>query len=338
MSEKLKLSRRKMLAGLGTIGIASGAAGYGTYAAFNDEETQNTTFTAGELDLRVSYRASYNGAQVAKDDDDDDSKAIELDPTEEDGQVALSISDVKPGDVGSLNFTIETTSNSNDAWVLSQLNVASSTDGTVTEPEAQVDDDFEDLDLDEDELPDNSSKPGELQYFLEFIGFYDSNDKSNFFDSSGDEPSYDFDGNTPGVPAEFYDNADEGNGYVARTLNDLATQDLQQGTNSHVDVTDEDSDYTGAVIVDGNPKPPTENIQNTALDTLDSGDSVNFGYDWHLPYQTGNAVQGDTIDIEFTFIAIQDRFSQLPENADNFFNPADGTNSGNAETTTTPEN
>jgi hypothetical protein len=44
-------------------------------------------------------------------------------------------------------------------------------------------------------------------------------------------------------------------------------------------------------------------------------------------------VQGDSIEIEFKFIAIQDRFSQLPNNADNFLNEADGENSENAETT-----
>jgi hypothetical protein len=111
-------------------------------------------------------------------------------------------------------------------------------------------------------------------------------------------------------------------------------------TNSDVDVDDEDSDYTGAVIVDGKPDDTSDNTQNgTVLDPLGPGgdagnpeNSINFGYDWHLPYQTGNVVQGDSIEIEFTFIAIQDRFSELPSSADDFFNPADGTNSGNATT------
>jgi predicted ribosomally synthesized peptide with SipW-like signal peptide len=335
MSEKLKLSRRKMLAGLGTIGIASGAAGYGTYAAFNDEESQTTTFTAGELDLRVAYTASYNGEKVANDSDDTDE--IELDPTQEDGQLSLKITDLKPGDVGSLNFEIETTENSNDAWVLSQINIANSVDGRDTEPEAQVDDD-----VDLDEVPnDESMEPGELEYALEFIGFYDSNDLSQFFDDSSGG-GYDFDGNTPAVPAAFYDNAQTNDtpAYLPRTLNDLATQDLQQGTNSNVDVTDEDSDYTGAVIVDGDPDNTSDNTQNDALDPLGPGgdagnpeNSINFGYDWHLPANTGNVVQGDSIEIEFKFIAIQDRFSQLPNNADNFLNEADGENSENAETT-----
>jgi predicted ribosomally synthesized peptide with SipW-like signal peptide len=328
----IELSRRKVLAGLGTVGVASSAAGYGTFAAFNDVESQNTTLTAGELDLRVAYTASYNGDPVANDNNDTDE--IELDPTQEDGQIKLSISDVKPGDVGSLNFEIETTENSNPAWILSQINIANSKDNRVTEPEAQVDDD-----VDLNDVGGTSDTPGELEYALRLIGFYDSNDLSQFFDDSSGG-GYDFDGATPNVPTAFYDNAQEGEGYVARRLIDLATQDLQQGTNSTIDVTDEDSDYTGAVIVDGNPDDTSDNTQNgTALDPLGPGgdagnpeNSINFGYDWHLPYQTGNVVQGDTIEIEFRFIAIQDRFSQLPDNADNFFNEADGENSGNATT------
>jgi predicted ribosomally synthesized peptide with SipW-like signal peptide len=327
----IELSRRKVLAGLGTVGVASSAAGYGTFAAFNDVESQNTTLTAGELDLRVAYTASYNGENVASDDDGTDE--IELDPTQSDGQVKLNITDVKPGDVGSLNFEIETTENSNPAWVLSRVNVASSGEGNNTEPEKNTD----------------PADGGEIEENLLMLGFYDSNDLSNFFDSSGGG-GYDFDGKTPNVPTAFFDNAQDpddtpGQGpYRARTLTNIATQPLQQGTNGK-EAMDEDGDYVGSVILDGEVPDPSDNTRNSSsmqpddLDPLgpggdnNSANSINFGYDWHLPYQTGNDVQGDTLEIGFEFIAIQDRFSQLPKNADDFLNPANGTNSGNATTT-----
>jgi predicted ribosomally synthesized peptide with SipW-like signal peptide len=323
MSEKLKLSRRKMLAGLGTIGIASGAAGYGTYAAFNDEESQNTTFTAGELDLRVSYTASYNGVPAARDNDGTDE--IELVEGNE-GQLNLKIHDLKPGDVGSLNFEIETTANSNPAWILSQINIAESKDNGMTEPEKEDDND-----------PDS----GELEENLMFIGFYDSDDTSEFFDDS-EGGSYNFVEN-PDVPTSFYDNAQGEDGYEPRTLVDLATQDLQQGTNGAE--AENTGEYRGAIVVDGKPDDTSDNTQNSQ-DTTDDGDldplgpggddtranSVNFGYDWHLPFQTNNAPQGDTLEVEFKFIAIQDRFSGLPNNAAVFTNEGDGENSGKATT------
>lgn len=59
--KKLELSRRKVLGGLGTIGIASAGAGLGTSAYFSDEETfKNNTLTAGSLDLKVDWEEHYS--------------------------------------------------------------------------------------------------------------------------------------------------------------------------------------------------------------------------------------------------------------------------------------
>lgn len=56
------LSRRKLLAGLGAVGIASAGAGLGTTAYFSDEESfEGNTLTAGEFDLKMDYRMTYNG-------------------------------------------------------------------------------------------------------------------------------------------------------------------------------------------------------------------------------------------------------------------------------------
>ena len=56
------LSRRRVLGGLGAIGIASAGAGLGTTAFFSDGETfGNNAISAGELDLKLDYRATYDG-------------------------------------------------------------------------------------------------------------------------------------------------------------------------------------------------------------------------------------------------------------------------------------
>jgi predicted ribosomally synthesized peptide with SipW-like signal peptide len=57
--EPYTISRRSVLAGLGTIGIASAGAGLGTTAFFSDEERVSASLEAGRLDLKLDYRASY---------------------------------------------------------------------------------------------------------------------------------------------------------------------------------------------------------------------------------------------------------------------------------------
>jgi hypothetical protein len=60
MTNELNISRRKVLAGLGTIGIASAGAGLGTTAFFRDEESVAAELEAGRLDVKLDYRATYN--------------------------------------------------------------------------------------------------------------------------------------------------------------------------------------------------------------------------------------------------------------------------------------
>jgi predicted ribosomally synthesized peptide with SipW-like signal peptide len=56
-----ELSRRKILAGLGTIGLASAGAGLGTSAYFSDrEDFENNQLVAGELDLQVDWQEHYS--------------------------------------------------------------------------------------------------------------------------------------------------------------------------------------------------------------------------------------------------------------------------------------
>ncbi|RLM67330.1 VWA domain-containing protein [Halorubrum sp. Atlit-8R] len=61
-NDKIGLSRRKVLAGLGAVGVASAGAGLGTTAYFNDTESfEGNTLTAGELDLKLDYKSTYLG-------------------------------------------------------------------------------------------------------------------------------------------------------------------------------------------------------------------------------------------------------------------------------------
>jgi hypothetical protein len=62
MSEKdnIDLTRRQILGGLGTVGVAAAGAGYGTTAFLADRESLgNGRLVAGELDLRAGYEEYY---------------------------------------------------------------------------------------------------------------------------------------------------------------------------------------------------------------------------------------------------------------------------------------
>lgn len=84
--DTIGLSRRKMLAGLGAIGVASAGAGLGTTAYFNDTESfEGNQLTAGQLDLLVDWQQTYDfgeGRQFVSahpDHDGDGEQSVNID-------------------------------------------------------------------------------------------------------------------------------------------------------------------------------------------------------------------------------------------------------------------
>ncbi|WP_251343718.1 SipW-dependent-type signal peptide-containing protein [Haloplanus halophilus] len=56
------ITRRRLLAGLGTVGVASAGAGLGTTAYFSDRESfEGNRLTAGQFDLMVDWQVTYRG-------------------------------------------------------------------------------------------------------------------------------------------------------------------------------------------------------------------------------------------------------------------------------------
>jgi len=105
MSEdKFNLSRRKALAALGTIGVASAGAGLGTSAYFSDQETfENNQLTAGTLDLGVGYSTHYS------DWSDDEGDDVEVNMYDGEAGETGDASDLTPGFTGLP---------ANDAWLI----------------------------------------------------------------------------------------------------------------------------------------------------------------------------------------------------------------------------
>ena len=62
------LTRRRILGGIGAVGVASVGAGLGTSAYFSDTESfEGNTLTAGELDLKVGWQQVYYGPNGLED-------------------------------------------------------------------------------------------------------------------------------------------------------------------------------------------------------------------------------------------------------------------------------
>ncbi|SDG02745.1 SipW-cognate class signal peptide [Halorubrum xinjiangense] len=84
--DTIGLSRRKMLAGLGAVGIASAGAGLGTTAYFNDTESfEGNQLTAGQLDLLVDWQQTYDFGEgdtfvsAHPDHDGDGEQSVDID-------------------------------------------------------------------------------------------------------------------------------------------------------------------------------------------------------------------------------------------------------------------
>ena len=127
------LSRRKMLLGLGAVGVASAGAGLGTTAYFNDTETfEGNILSAGELDLFVDYAASYDSDGAVDNMADMASGTQDGDPA----GMFYQLDDVKPGDSGHVEFCFRIVDNPSYVWACGDLSQA---ENGMNEPEMAVD-------------------------------------------------------------------------------------------------------------------------------------------------------------------------------------------------------
>ena len=302
---KITLSRRKALAGIGTIGTASALGLGGTYAQFTDTENESVTFTAGGIDGTLSWSGSYNGEDV---NSHLDNVTTDIEGSDVGGTVHFS--DIKPGDYGSVNFEIEV--QNNPAWVASCLDYSNNIDYANFEPEIDADPQLTNdsyINVNEGELDGNetvplngsaSTTPGELAPNLLTLPYYDSDGDSQFFDSSGVSnlpPDSDF-----AVPSGFWSNSEDGtkpHKYLApRSVYDVATSEGSQNT----EVWNGGDPYTckapdgasvanGCVFLDGAQAGGPSGDNTREAEPLQPGDKLYFGYDFHLPFGTGNAAQ-----------------------------------------------
>ena len=137
--DKIGLSRRKMLVGLGAVGVASAGAGLGTTAYFNDTETfENNTLTAGELDLFVHVDYSEDQGSYG---DYSTPEGTYIDGNvvggSEGDALSIEVSDLKPGDSGEGEFCFSIVDNPAYMWMCGEL--TANDENGQTEPETDAD-------------------------------------------------------------------------------------------------------------------------------------------------------------------------------------------------------
>ncbi|MFC3477065.1 VWA domain-containing protein [Halobacterium litoreum] len=127
-----RLSRRRVLGGLGAIGLASAGAGLGTSAFLNDRESfEDAVLTAGTLDLLVDYHSYWDQGRAGSG---------QVTGTKDgSGTVSGTLTDVKPGDSGLLAFCPRIVDNPAYLWLCGEL--TSNDENGQTEPEANHSDD-----------------------------------------------------------------------------------------------------------------------------------------------------------------------------------------------------
>jgi len=341
---KLTLSRRKALAGLGTIGAATAAGGFATYAQFTDNEDVDMTFSTGEIDGALSYAATYNGQEIKSMGAEGGSITH---PHVKEGAEAngvgaganLKLNDLKPGDYGSILFKLEV--QTNPAWVINCLGQ----EGTVTEINyGEYDGEYESWQeliaacyskLLGRSISSTDWAQGNLGDLLMVIPFYDEDPMSTFFDSGGPGTLDAEERYGVGSPGAFWANEQEDLNPLffnqARSASGVQTTLWPDGDVKSVEPGDLACD-TGCYLLHGQMSDLTggESSDNTPDEDaapLQPGDTMYFGYDWHLPWEVGNYAESVTYDFDVGFSFVQERhsagstFSNMyqyePDNANN---------------------
>lgn len=329
-----RLSRRKALAGIGTIGAAAGIGGLGTFASFTDTEDAQFTFTAGGIDGHLTAHMAYNG--------DDLASSLSPQPGGTPG-VQISLDDVKPGDYGSICFDLEV--ENNPAWVASCIGIDEDIDHRTYEPEVAADPDVDASDIGAADL--NNDPDGELAESTLVIPFYRESCPSNFWDPDGLVEGEPPQGDPVDVTysalttvgalatnADFWDSregtADSGQ-LQPMTLRAAAEADLALDTIewnnpdpgvSRSGAPSGSSVDQGCVFLDG--APTGTNNDDREAQPLQPGTTLHFGYDWHIPFGVGNEAQGDRVVFNLGFTFAQLRHTEAPELA-NVYSPGSNT-------------
>jgi len=130
--DRLQLSRRKILAGTGAIGLAGAGAGLGTSALFSDTESfANNSIQAGTLNLELEGEIVYTNRSDGMAPAVGSSTETTVDG---ESKTLITFEDVKPGDC----YVVRTAAciEGNPAYLWGTAELVANDENSVTEPEA----------------------------------------------------------------------------------------------------------------------------------------------------------------------------------------------------------
>ena len=299
-NDKPILTRRRVLGGMATIG-AAGAAGAGSWAAFSDEsEPLDATLEAGKIEGSMEYTASYNGNEV-----DETLTNVNV-PSDVVGDgVEFALTDVKPGDRGSI--TLDISVNGNPAWVAACLDISNSQENERSGVEKAAG---------------NDTSGGELEENVQIIPFYSPNVQDEFFDFDGPDDDY-TDGNMDqygeGTSAAFwnsregFDNYDEVQPLTLKEAQRTAATDTAHFGEDSSQAPEGTTVDDGCILLDGSLAGNEETGDDgKGVKPLYAESTLKFGYDWHLPFTVGNEAQTDSVKISIGTVFKQYRSSAGP--------------------------
>ena len=300
--ERFDISRRKALAALGTIGVASAGVGLGTSAYFSDQETfENNQLVAGTLDVGVGYSAHYS----------------DWSSDEGDGVGDVNMYDGGPNETGGADELTDdyTGLPANDAWLIEvpSGDVDTFLDNTQYQSFNQENGDLMECPLDEDEQADAEERPvidlddvkpgdfGEVTFdfricdnpgFVWLNGEVESASENGLTEPEADDPQEDGDADsTDPADVELLDVVqtavwvDDGNNYQndgeepsVQSLRELLSS-LSMGT---------------GVPVAGNTAPEDGGGSADARNCFAGDEFHSIAFAWWVPIDHGNEIQSDS--------------------------------------------
>jgi predicted ribosomally synthesized peptide with SipW-like signal peptide len=313
--ERFDISRRKALAALGTIGVASAGAGLGTSAYFSDQETfENNSLTAGELDLVAAASSHYvdwlpntAGGPASPQETDD----AGMPDSPEDANLVLG-----PGDYDDAAEPIEL--DISDPAGLASGSLVNTINGGASGADTDGDGTLCDEDLSDADGPVivdlDDVKPGDFGIirfafsscdnpaFLWCNGNLTDASENGYTEPELDDP--DEDGPNSDETVELVDAIRVATvpGDVAGSLSSTDTLEVP-GTQSLRDLLEGGKEMP----LDGDIEAPEGGGSEAARNCF-SGSSVHFySFVWWLPIDHGNEVQGDSAEFTLGLYAEQCR-------------------------------
>lgn len=325
--DNFKLTRRKALAGLTTIGIAGVGAGMGTSALFSDEEEfEDNQITAGTLDMAVEGEIVAANEYWTNQD-------ILGNPIPADGEVKVGfqLDDFKPGDWFIVCFTVDSVADNPFYLTLhGDADKYREKEGASTEPETDADSDTTDNGW--ESVTNTNAELGDkllISYWEQWDGTAPSqgsqsgdksdlarmdnitNTESNAYPSASGYSEPDEDGVvTPGTlgytdAREFYFGADQDPANSQGNSNDPLGNGFASGDGILVGGTSDPVEV-------GSDDPAEINRPRMSDPDGDSEAELVFYLLFELPEEVGNEVQGDGVRGNLRFNAEQIRNNDDP--------------------------